>query len=254
MIDPIEQDEGRLDVPADNLVRNVEFRSEPSDDGLNLEGYAAVFGAPTEINSHEGVFTEQIARGAFKRSLGQRTPVLQFDHGQHPLIGSMPIGVIRSIREDEHGLKVKARLSDNWLIQPVRDAIRDGAIDGMSFRFRVIRDKWQKHGDSSLRTIQEVELFEAGPVVWPAYSQTTVGVRSRQTLANLEDPEVREEIARILASGTDLRSLASTAPVVDHAGTPTDPALSHSEDSRTNALLAVSRARIVLTSTPKGHP
>lgn len=214
------------------VVRSVTFRAEPSDDGLTLDGYAAVFNAETTIDSWEGTFREQIAPGAFKRTLDHRTPVLQFDHGQHPLIGSLPIGVIRSIREDAHGLKVRARLSDNWLVEPVRDAIRDGAITGMSFRFRVVEDKWTdaKRGEMPLRTIGEVELFEVGPVVFPAYEATSVGVRSRAALDALDDPEVRAEIARLLAYGTDLRSLADAdAPVDDHASDVNAPALSHAE-------------------------
>jgi len=226
-------DTERPAAPTDNLVRSVSFRAEPSDDGLTLEGYGAVFNAETVIDSWEGQFTERIAPGAFKRTLGIRTPVLQFDHGQHPLIGSLPIGTIRSIREDSHGLKVRARLADNWLVEPVRDAIRDGAITGMSFRFRVLGEKWEEsteRGGLPTRTITEVELFEVGPVVFPAYEQTSVGVRSAAALDALQDPEVRAEIARILASGTDLTSLAhadapasshadgaADAPVIDHA-------------------------------------
>jgi len=237
------------DTPAtevrDNVRRTIEFRAEPSDDGLTLEGYAAVFGAPTEIDSWEGSFVEEIARGAFKRSLGQRTPILQFDHGQHPLIGSIPIGVIRSIREDDHGLKVRARLSDNWLVEPVRDAIRDGGVTGMSFRFRVIGEKWARRDGMKLRTITEVELFEVGPVVFPAYEQTSVGVRSRSVASALTDPAVRAEVARLLLSGTDLRSLAEPdAPAESHASAPAPaPAESHAEQptktARTRALLAL---------------
>lgn len=232
-------------VPSASLTRSVEFRASGSGDGLTLDGYAAVFNAETRISGYEGDFIERIAPGAFKRSLGQRTPVLQFDHGQHPLIGSLPIGVFRSIAEDEHGLKVRARLSDNWLVQPVRDAIRDGGITGMSFRFRVIRDAWTRRGGDQVRTIQEVELFEAGPVVHPAYEQTTVGVRSRQALTALEDPEVRSEIARILASGTDLRSLADVdaPPTVARDDNAPDPASSHSEHQPTKN---TARARALL--------
>ena len=231
-------------VPSDNLTRSVEFRAEPSDDGLTLDGYGAVFNAETVIDSWEGSFIERIAPGAFKRSLGQRTPILQFDHGQHPLIGSLPIGTIRNIREDSHGLKVRARLADNWLIQPVRDAIRDGAITGMSFRFRVIDDSWSKRGSDKVRTIKDVELYEVGPVVFPAYEQTTVGVRSRQVLSALEDPEVRAEIAHLLASGTDLRSLAivDAPPDEARADAATDPAVSHSEHTTKNT----ARARALL--------
>lgn len=213
-------------APTDNLIRHVEFRAKPSDDGLTLDGYGAVFNEWTNIDSYEGQFRERIAPGAFKRTLGMRAPVLQFDHGSHPLIGSIPLGRITSITEDAHGLRVKARLSDNWLVEPVRDAIRDGAIDGMSFRFRVIDETWARGRDSvAERTITEVELYEVGPVVFPAYEQTSVGVRSRQALTALQDPEVRSEIARLLTTGTDLESLAVTD----------DPADGHSLDAKAPA-------------------
>lgn len=205
-----ETDDFRFDAPKDNLVRHIEFRAEPSDDGLTLEGYAAVFNEYTEIDSWEGTFKERIAPGAFKKTLSERTPILQFDHGTHPLIGSLPLGVFTSIKEDEHGLRVKARLSDNWLVEPIRDAIRDGAITGMSFRFRVIRDQWSKGRDKMAeRTINEVALYEAGPVVFPAYEQTTVGVRSREILTALNDPNLRAELARCLLTGTDLEPAAT---------------------------------------------
>jgi HK97 family phage prohead protease len=223
-------DERFRPMASTECVRHVEFRALPSDDGLTLEGYAAVFNSFTEINDLEGRFREQIAPGAFKRTLGMRMPVLQFDHGQHPLIGSIPLGRITAITEDKHGLRVRARLSDNWLVEPVRDAIRDGAISGMSFRFRVIDDDWSRTRDGMAeRTIREVELHELGPVVFPAYADTTVGVRSAATLKALQDPETRAEIARMLMiSGTDLASLAVTDdPASSHSSEPDSPAVRH---------------------------
>ena len=156
-------------------------------------------------------------------------PVLQFDHGQHPLIGSIPLGRITSIVEDQRGLRVRARLSDNWLVEPVRDAIRDGAITGMSFRFRVIDDNWTRAKDNMAeRTIREVELFEVGPVVFPAYEQTTVGVRSAQVMRSLQDPQIRAEIARMMTFGTDLESLAVTDdPAHSHSSEPDTPTERH---------------------------
>jgi len=227
------------DAPRDDLSRSVEFRAEPSSDGLTLEGYAAVFGQTTEINSWEGNFDEQIAKGAFAKTIRENKPVLQFDHGQHPLVGSIPIGTIKSIREDDHGLFIRARLSDNWLVAPVRDAIRDGAITGMSFRFRVINEQWQNRRDSlPLRTITEVALYEAGPVVFPAYSQTSVGVRSRAVLTALTDPDVRAELARALITGTmpDEDIAAAFADEPTPAG--------HSEHLSTGVHPTVARARI----------
>jgi hypothetical protein len=123
-------------------LRAVAFtlRNDPAPgDGLTLEGYAAVFNSPTLINDWDGEYEETIAPGAFKRTINARTPVLQFDHGQHPVLGSIPIGAIESLSEDTRGLFVRARLFENWMTEPVRQAIDAGAIDGMSFRFQVGR-------------------------------------------------------------------------------------------------------------------
>ena len=177
--------------------RSVEFRStgEPGD-GRTLEGYAAVFDAPTLIESSVGTFEEVIKRGAFRKTLTERDPVMQFDHGNDKRTGSTPIGAIKELREDDHGLFVRARLFDNELVEPIRQAIEGGAVRGMSFKFRVVRDQWLDSEGRRIdpddlagvladpdqgtvrREIREVELFELGPVVFPAYRQTTVGVRS----------------------------------------------------------------------------
>lgn len=182
-----------------------EIRSiEENNDGLTLTGYAAVFNSDTLIdNQYEGRFIERIRKGAFARTINARKPVLQFEHGKHPLLGSMPLGTINKLREDDHGLFVEARLIDNWLIQPVRDAIASGAIDGMSFRFNVMRESWDDSGDTPVRTLEEVRLMELGPVVFPAYDSTSVGVRSADLAPLLDLPDgERAAIARQLILGT----------------------------------------------------
>lgn len=202
-------DEFRFDAPRDNLLRHVEFRSEPSDDGLTLEGYAAVFNDQVMIDTWEGKFRERMLPGAFTKTLTERKPVMMFNHGKHPMIGDIPIATISELREDGKGLYVRARLADNWLIQPVRDAIKDGSVTGMSMRMRVVKDKWAPGADRMPeRSITEVDVRELGPVVFPAYDNTSVSVRSRELFTSLSDPEVRAELARLFAMGTDLRSAA----------------------------------------------
>ena len=201
---------------SDVLTRQVDFTIERADDtgdGLTLEGYAAMFDSTTRINSWEGKFDERIAPGAFKKTLSERGDrvVLQFDHGQHPMIGSMPIGSIDELSEDSRGLKVRARLFDNELIRPVRDAIAGKAIKGMSFRFEVVADEWDSSGDVDMRTIREVKLHEIGPVVFPAYEDTTVGVRSDLTVTAAQfvhrlhtDEDFRHEASALLVAAPDL--------------------------------------------------
>ncbi len=227
-----------MDFPRDDLTREVSFQVEPSNDGLTLEGYAAVFNTPTRIDSWEGTFDEQIAQGAFSKTLSERTPVLQFDHGKHPLVGSIPIGAIQSLSEDTHGLHVRARLHDNWLVQPVRDAIREGSIDGMSFRFSVVKENFIAGAEAPMRTINELKLYELGPVVFPAYESTTVGVRSRFTEL-LADPDARSELARALLLGTSLTEAGIATS--DEAASDREPqphsGLSQNERSRVLSLL-----------------
>ena len=98
--------------------RAVSFEArDSSDDGFTLEGYGAVFNQPTRIDSHEGRFDEVIDRSAFSKTLMERTPVLQFDHGRDPATGSVPIGSIQDIRADDHGLFVSARMHDNARVE-----------------------------------------------------------------------------------------------------------------------------------------
>lgn len=196
------------------LLRTFEFRvaSDPQGDGNTLEGIAATFNDWTTIQDIQGPFREQVAPSAFNKTLRETKPVLMFNHGQHPMVGDMPIGAFEEIKPRAAGLYVRARLADNWLVSPVRDAIANGSISGMSFRFNVIKDSWAVGSDSvPERTLREVGLPELGPVVFPAYTNTAVSVRSREILTALGDPSTRAEIARALLIGTP-SGAAATEP------------------------------------------
>jgi HK97 family phage prohead protease len=163
---------------------------DAENDGLTFEGYAAVFNTAAHIRDADGEYDEVFSPGAFKQTINRGKPYFMFCHGKHPLLGQMPLGTITELREDARGLFVKARLTDNWLIAPVRDAIRDGAVTGMSIRFGPVKEKWTgrpslacRHGE--LRTVHEARVVELGPVVVPSYADTTASVRS--AFHNLED-------------------------------------------------------------------
>jgi len=234
----IEMESARSTETRSDLYRDVPFEvrsAHDTEDGLTLTGYAAVFNRSTMIDNYEGRFEERIRPGAFKRSINAKMPVLQFEHGRHPLLGSMPLGQITKLREDEHGLYVEARLADNWLIQPVRDAIASGAIDGMSFRFQVVRDSVDESGDMPVRTLEEVKLLELGPVVFPAYAETSVGVRSADLSPLFSLPQDdRHAIARALVLGTQ------PEPAID--GTSERPAESTPDSPRHSGLTHIQRS------------
>jgi len=214
-------------------TRNVDFQLDTtadSGDGRTLDGYAAVFDQPTQIRSWEGNFEETIARGAFDKTLRERKPVMQYNHGRDARIGTVPIGTFDTIEADSHGLHTVGRLFDHPDVERVRQALDSGDINGMSFTFEVTRDEWtDKNGvritsDRELsrllfdagdrgplkRTLKEVKLREAGPVLYPAYEGTSVGVRGEEEVeltreeviesysrtANLEDDADQDEAVR----------------------------------------------------------
>lgn len=204
------------------LTRMAPFtleRAGDDSDGLTLYGYAAVFNSPTEIDSWEGRFTEVIAPGAFKRTINAQRPVVQFDHGQHPFFGSLPIAAVRKLREDSRGLYIEAQVFDTWFTEPLRAAIREQAVNGMSFRFSVVRDAWSS--DKSTRTLHEVKLYELGPVVFPAYADTSVALRSLERATGLT-----------ILRTDDAPAAPSTAP----SPASTDPAPSHSARTKNQRL------------------
>lgn len=240
--------------PPLESVREAPFALRSEDDGeesdgRTLDGYGAVFNRETIIDSWEGKFREKIAPGSMRRSFRETPPKIQFDHGHHPLIGSIPIAELRSITEDsdpdlapEGGAHVIGRIFDNWLMEPVRDAIAAKAINGMSFRFSVVREQWEwpdgrviKDEDELMlelrrtwyeevpddellvRTLKELKVPEVGPVTWPAYADTTVSVRSKVIdLGRLDDPEQRKLLATavFMVDTADQDPQRSTTPVV----------------------------------------
>jgi len=145
-----------------------------------LFGYAAVFGTETVIADGGGDFRERIAQGAFADSIGAAWPVLLLEHGQDPSVGNKPLGKLTSIREDTRGLAVEAVVADTSYGRDLVELLRLGAYAGMSFRFSVRRDRWESpatKGGMPLRVLEQVELYELGPVAFPAYPTTSVGVR-----------------------------------------------------------------------------
>ena len=160
--------------------RTARFASSGVSDGLTIEGYAAVFDQPTKIVERGAEFIEVIRPGAFARTLEQRGPErvkMQWDHGHDMAVGTAPVGVWDEIREDEHGLFVRGRMLDTPATAHVRAALSVGAIDGMSFRFRVPENGARWDRERSSVELVEVALFEAGPVSNAAYEGTSVGLR-----------------------------------------------------------------------------
>lgn len=184
-------------APTDNLVRAlidtdaVHLRAAGDDDsdGRTLFGHFAVFNRWTEIDSwYEGRFLERIAPGAFASTFTERRDQIKvlYDHGYDPQLGNKPLGPINELSEDKTGAYYEVGLIEtDYNDRFVIPAVNAGLL-GASFRFKVTAEEWTEPKSSTKsnpgklpeRTITEVDLYEFGPVTFPAYAEATAGVRS----------------------------------------------------------------------------
>lgn len=162
-----------------------------ADDGAApvLFGHFSVFDAWYEVNSSwEGNFVERIAPGAFARSIKERGQTIkaQFDHGHDPWIGNAVLGPFNELREDKTGGYYEIGLIDTDYNRDRVIPQAEAGLLGASFRFSVRDEQWNDkptrsaHNPQGIpeRTITDCDLYELGPVVFPASQSATAGLRS----------------------------------------------------------------------------
>lgn len=167
-----------------------------------ISGYAAVFNEQVEFSGW--MFREQIAEGAFTKSIKEDDVRALWNHDSNHLpLGRNTAGTLR-LEEDSHGLKVEIDPPDTQFANDLVSSIERGDVSQMSFGFFVTREEWESDGEWDNRTILEASLFDVSPVVYPAYEATSVEVERDAVAFALESrsawkdgfsvkPEAREE-------------------------------------------------------------
>ncbi len=148
-----------------------------------IVGHAAVF---DKLSVNLGGFREKIAPGAFANAIKKNDIRALWNHDPNFVLGRNKSKTL-TLAEDEKGLAIEIVPPDAQWAKDLMETIRRGDVDQMSFGFRVIKDTWEFiEGKDSIRTLQEVELFDVSPVTFPAYPQTDVKVRSILAGAGLD--------------------------------------------------------------------
>ncbi len=218
--------ERRTIASAPANIRTIEDREgapRPGSTGRIFEGYGALFNSKTIIGEGSPfAFAEKIAPGAFRASLASDDQVMLFNHDPNNLLGRKSAGTLRA-REDQHGLWVSDDLPDTQTGRDVGVSTERGDITGMSFSFLATEERWTGTPPNETREILAAEVFDIGPVTFPAYTDTTASVRSavigRRNAPEHHDREQRaedpEDLERGAALAGDVASPdADTAPTV----------------------------------------
>ena len=184
-------------MPVDGL----HVREADGGKSLRLNGYAAVFDKPSV--PIYGMFHEYVRKGAFANSVAKDDIRSFWNHNADLVLARNKSGTLR-LSEDSKGLEFDADLPNSEAGRNWAETVRRGDVDGMSFMFRTITDAWFMEDGKDARELKEVQLFEVGPVAFPAYPDTSVGARSIEDAGNLE--KIGEALKR-MREGGDLRDV-----------------------------------------------
>lgn len=204
----------------------TDITTESGDAVPQIRGHAAVFG---QLSDDLGGFREQVAAGAFHKTIAEADIRALFNHNPDYVLGRTRSGTL-SLVEDTAGLAVSITPPDTTYARDLLTSMQRGDVDQMSFGFRTVRDNWaQDTSGQTIRTLLEVRLYDVSLVTFPAYPQTDAAVRSALCRIGLDDTRMavllRAEFGPLDSSDAlelralidEITDLLPTAPVqVDH--------------------------------------
>jgi len=166
-------------------------RADGDDDTLKgIRGTAAVFYNEADPDGTQyrlwSDTWERIMAGAFDEALARPDDVrcLQ-NHDPRLLLGRNTSNTLK-LTTDDAGLHYEAETPDTSAGRDTVVSLDRGDMTGSSFAFVADKASWVEETDEEDRTryyrqIESVQLFDVGPVTYPAYSGTDSGVRSNRS-------------------------------------------------------------------------
>lgn len=151
-----------------------------------FEGYLSVFG-------NVDLGGDVVVKGAYEETLSKQANKLPPMLLNHDGFSEIPIGVWKSMEEDDHGLRVKGELTPgNPVSEKVYAAMKHGALSGLSIGYRKVAFEENDHGGFDLL---KVELREGSVVSTPMNEEARV---DRVKFADQDEPESWKDVEYLL--------------------------------------------------------
>lgn len=193
-------DDKEIRVSPDGRERR--FFSAP-DDAIEMredgDGRAGIrgLGVPVDVEADVGPFTESVAPEAVEDLVERGLDIRGlFNHSPNFVLGRTKSGTME-VRKTDRGAEYDIpELPDSR--EDVREAIDRGDVDGNSWSFKVPEDgsgeEWDESRDKPHRRIVRfADVFDMGPVTFPAYEGMTTISQRCATMAGECEPETRED-------------------------------------------------------------
>ncbi|MDD3137543.1 MAG: HK97 family phage prohead protease [Lachnospiraceae bacterium] len=165
-----------------------EVRAEKTETGAKITGRPIVFDSKTDL----GWFDEIIEKNALdKADLSDVRFLVNHDLSKIPLARSRKgaNGNTMRLLVDEKGLLIEVDLDieNNTEAKNLYSAVSRGDITGMSFMFGIRDETWEDlDTEHPTRRIKEISsVIEVSAVTFPAYQDTEISARCKETLENV---------------------------------------------------------------------
>lgn len=174
-------------------LKCVEIRAKKDDNNaMVVSGYVNMTEELSEVLGSGQKFREKIKKGAFKEAI-QKNKNIDFliEHDEQKIIASTANNSL-TLTEDEKGLYMEAELTPTSYAKDYYELVKSGIVKNLSFGFRALKEKWENIKGETIRTIEDLELFEVSIVRNPAYAQSVISARGL-ALSHTEIPKNIEE-------------------------------------------------------------
>lgn len=173
-----------------DLSKPIELRAAADGKSAKIIGYGAVFNS---LSEDLGGFREKIRPGFFSKAIRDKHDVRGlFNHDSNMILGRTKSGTM-TLTEDDHGLRYEIDVPDTTVGRDLKVSLERKDVDGSSFSFTTQVDDVRNEGGVIIRELIEIkQLYDVGPVAFPAYSASSAEARSADEIVKRaktpEDP------------------------------------------------------------------
>lgn len=142
----------------------VSFTLESADATTGeFSGYASVFG-----NVDDG--GDIVVKGAFAETIVEdfaRIKILALHNGNW-----LPVGKPIELREDDHGLFIRGKISDTSMGRDIQTLLKDGVLNELSIGYDAV--DYAVDESTGIRHLKQIKLWEVSIVTWAMNDQATI--------------------------------------------------------------------------------
>ncbi len=178
--------------------RTTELRAERPGPGGVIRGVAVYYGSPSSrmVSPDGRRFVERFRAGAFTNALAAGADVrFVVNHDKNLILGRNAAGTLEII-DDPDALRFRGILPQTELARHYGSSVARGDMTGVSFRFYMVRDQWNRRPDGTwIREILEADIDDIAIVTTPAYPDSSASVSGPQAPA-LKAPLSPQELRK----------------------------------------------------------